>query len=185
MLHESGTLLVEREMGDFKWGVFAGIMAKGRTPKILIVKAKGSSRWGLPGGGVEWQDIWPRRGQLRFLSQFKEALWEALQREIKEELGLILPDAKWRDPAIFISENPEIKDIAVVYPIFIPNFDIPFFYQVADKPLPLDSELEEVAFVSKEKVLLPPDAIIQYPLLGPRMTAMIEFCFTAIKTPKK
>lgn len=182
MLHESGTLLVKKEMEDFKWGVFAGIMAKECTPKILIVKTKGSSRWGLPGGRVEWQDIWPKRGQLRFLSQFKEVLWEALQREIKEELELILPDTKWEDPAIFISENPKIKDIAVVYPIFISNFDIPVFYQVIDKPLPLDSELEEVAFVSEEKVLLLPDALIQYPLLGPRMTEMIKFCFAAIKT---
>lgn len=181
MLRESGTLLVERGMADFRWGVFAGIVAKGRKPKILIVRAKGSSRWGLPGGGVEWQDVWPKREQLRLLSQFKEVLWEALQREIKEELGVSLPGARWRDPAIFISENPEIKDIAAVFPVFLSNSDTLIFYQLTDNPLPVDSEIEEVVFVSEEDVFASPDAVTRHPLLGPRMTQMVKFSFAAFK----
>ncbi len=174
-------MLHERGMADLRWGVFAGIIAKGRTPKILLVRAKYSSRWGLPGGGVEWQDIWPRKEQLKRLSQFKEVLWETLQREIKEELGVSLPGVRWRDPAIFISENPKIKDIATVFPVFLSNSDTPIFYQLTDNPLPVDSELQEVVFVSEEDVFVSPDAVNRHPLLGPRMTQMVRFSFAAFK----
>lgn len=142
-------------------GVFAGIVVRRKKDgvvveeRILLVRAKGSERWGLPGGRVEPEDL---------------SIFTALQRELIEELGIYFPLEMLlgNEVCSFRSKNPAIHDIAFVVRIIITEDNDPGLIKIFREGLPPDSEIEECILVDKND--LP-----TIKLIGPRMKEMINF----------
>lgn len=142
-------------------GVFAGIVVERKKDgviideRILLVRAKGSERWGLPGGGVEPDDL---------------SLFTALQRELIEELGIYFPLEMLlgNEVCSFRSKNPAIHDIAFVVRIIINEDNDPGIIKIFQEGLPPDSEIEECILIDKNE-------LSSIKLIGPRMKEMINF----------
>ena len=142
-----GTLL---ERNRWSIGVFGAIFNE--AGEILLVRARGQTKWSLPGGGVSETDIkkTPIEDELFVFTLF---------RELQEELNL-LPKAVLRlsDPQFFVS--CKLQDLSFVYVLWLE--------EGAEDILMPQEEIEEIGFFAKEK--LPP-------LLGPRMMRMVQWAF--------
>lgn len=161
------------ELEGFSVGVFAGLQIPFRSSlRVVIVRAKGKKGFGLPGGRVEWSDIWSFRRELDRFEDLLVPFLVALERELREELGISFPLGlpKKKNVRIFISENENIRDIALVFRIAVSRCIIPQIFQLLEK-LPFDSEIEEAILIDKID-------LTHIPLIGPRMKRMVEFALS-------
>jgi len=142
-----GTLL---EKNRWTLGVFGSVFDE--EGRILLVRAKGQTKWSLPGGGVNEADI--KKAPIE-----DELFVFTLFRELQEEINL-LPKAVLRlsDPQFFVS--CKLQDVSFVYVLWLE--------EGAEDILVPQEEIEEIGFFAKEK--LPP-------LLGPRMQRMVLWAF--------
>lgn len=142
-------------------GVFGGIVVIRKKVKVvlgkslLLVRAKGSDCWGLPGGKIEDKDL---------------SIFHALQRELEEELGICFPldTLLENDICSFRSKNPRIKDVAFVVRIIVRDDNDPGLIKIFKEGLPPNSEIEEA-------ILVPQEDLSSIKLIGDRMKRMVEF----------
>lgn len=142
-----GTLL---ERNRWSIGVFGAIFNE--AGEILLVRAKGQTKWSLPGGGVSEEDA-------KSAPIEDEVLVFALLRELSEEIGIAYSTlVRITGPGIFIS--CKLLDIAFVFILEIEE-------EALSDLVPLH-EIEEIRFFPQEAL---PE------LLGPRMQRMVQWAF--------
>lgn len=107
-----------------------GALVRGPSGRVLIVRTtKWKGRWGVPGGKVEWG----------------ERLEDALVREFREEVGLVLEEVEW---ALFQEA------------VFPPDFYKPmhfllfnYFAQSLSEEVMPNEEIAEWAWVEPQEAL--------------------------------